>query len=319
MNEFELIQQFFSGDPRAPGVELGVGDDCALLQIPQGQLLAVSVDTLVGDVHFPSQADPELIAERALRVTVSDLAAMGAEPLWYTLALTLPDADPHWLESFSFGLGAAASDFDIALVGGDTTRGPLTITLQVYGCLPPGGALRRDGAGLGDIVFVSGSLGDSAAALAAMKKELVVGGDDSAYLQERYYKPESQIAIGKALRGIASAAIDISDGLLQDLGHICRASDVAAVIEYERLPLSSVLRGSASEAQAISWPLAGGDDYRLCFTVPRDRLDAFENIADRYSFDLTAIGEIVAGTGVTCLKDGQVVKLAAGQGFQHFR
>ncbi len=317
MTEFELIEQFFSGESGAADVALGIGDDCALLLPPPGEQLAVSADTLVADVHFPVDGDPELIGERALRVAVSDLAAMGAAPRWFTLSLTLPNADPHWVENFAYGLQSAAKSCGITLVGGDTTKGPLTIGVQVMGTLPKGSALVRKGALPGDVVFVSGPLGDAAAALATIKQQWQPAAADISYLLDRYYKPEPQWVLGLALRGLASAAIDISDGLLQDLGHICRASGVGAIIEYERLPLSTAVASCPDASQEISWALSGGDDYHLCFTVPRERLLAFEETMEANGFVPTAIGEIVQGDDVTCLKDGQLVQLAQ-TGYNHF-
>lgn len=275
------------------------------------------MDTLVADVHFPADAAPELIAERALRVNLSDLAAMGATPLWFTLGLTLPISDPVWLEHFSRGLFAVADEFGCTLVGGDTTRGPLSLTLQVHGAVDADLALRRSGAQVGDLVCVTGTLGDGAAALAAMQDRLWVGGDASAYLQERFYRPRPQLLEGQLLLGIASAALDISDGLIADLGHICQRSGVGAAIDLERLPLSSAVKANVDNAKATAWALAGGDDYQLCFTVPQAKLAALQLLIDSGQLEATVVGEVLAGSGVICRQQGVEVNMAA-TGYNHF-
>ncbi len=295
----------------------GIGDDCAILQLPEeGQQLAVSMDTLVAGVHFLENADPSLIAERALCVNLSDLAAMGAKPLWFTLALTLPEADEHWLESFSEGLFAAAHRHDCALVGGDTTRGPLSITIQVHGALNPGKALLRGNASVGDLIFVTGSLGDGAASLAALQHQFDVHEEDLAYFSDHYYRPVPRIKEGVRLANIASAALDVSDGLVADLGHLCRASFVGAEIDVERLPLSAPLLNYPA-CPAIDWALCGGDDYQLVFTVSPKHLDALQALIAFGEIDATEIGVIVSEDGVVCKKGGQVYQPPQA-GYQHF-
>ncbi|GLS27885.1 thiamine-phosphate kinase [Marinibactrum halimedae] len=318
VGEFQLIQEYFAKELSAFGVNLGIGDDCALLTVPEGRQLAVSMDTLVGGVHFPKNADPELIAERAVRVCVSDLAAMGAEPLWFTLGLTMPSSESNWLSGFSRGLFKAASEYNISLVGGDTTSGPLAITLQVHGSVLPDKALQRCNARVGDVIFVTGNLGDGAAALAVIKKEFEVGKSAFAYLMSRYYTPKARIREGQLLTKIGHAAIDVSDGLLADLGHICKASGVAAVIEAERLPISDPVKKLCDPDTAMTWALTGGDDYELCFTIPPSRLRVFEDLQAKYNFDCTAIGEIVSGDGVSCLSEGRVVLPPKSAGYEHF-
>ena len=318
--EFQLIQQFFQreqAEQPAEGVLLGIGDDCALLQIPTGQQLAVSVDTLVSGVHFPADADPECIAERALRTNLSDLAAMGADPLWFTLALTLPQADENWLRRFSRGLFACAREFGIALVGGDTTSGPLAITIQVMGALSPGQALRRDGANVGDFVLVTNTLGDGAAALAAIQARAPFAPEHDAYLRERFYRPVPRLRESHLIRGLASAALDISDGLVADLQHICTASDLGAVIDVENLPLSPALLGMDNRAQAYEWALSGGDDYELCFTVAPDKMADIAMLIAQGQLNATVIGEMVPGQGVICEYQGEPFALARA-GYQHF-
>ena len=317
MNEFELIEKYFMRELGGYGVSLGIGDDCALLQAPAAKSLAVSVDTLVGGNHFPKNADPELIAERALRINLSDLAAMGAEPLWYTLALTIPSADPHWLDGFSRGLFQAAHLYNCTLVGGDTTRGPLCITLQVFGAVPLESALTRSGARVGDLIYVTGHVGDGAAAVAVIKQELQVGKAAFNYFMSRYYRPVPKIQEGQQLREFASAAIDISDGLMADLGHICRASGVGAVIELERVPVSEALKKLASTEQIIRWALSGGDDYQLCFTVPAEKVEFVDRLIEQNKLAATHIGEIVRDNDVTCLNKGKVLKVNK-MGYQHF-
>ena len=318
--EFQLIQQFFQreqAEQPAEGVLLGIGDDCALLQIPEGKQLAVSVDTLVAGVHFPADADAELIAERALRTNLSDLAAMGADPLWFTLALTLPDANEGWLRRFSRGLFSCARAYGIALIGGDTTSGPLTVTIQVMGAVAPGAAMRRDGANIGDFVLVTHSLGDGAAALALIESRIQCDESSANYLHERFYRPVPRLRESALIRAYASAALDISDGLVADLQHICAASDVGAVIDVENLPLSAAVQTLNNPAQAVEWALSGGDDYELCFTVAAEKMADIAMLIAQGKLNATVVGEIVPGTKVICEYEGEPFALAK-TGYQHF-
>ncbi len=317
VGEFELIRRYFHYQAGAYGVALGIGDDCALLQPPANKQLAVSMDTLVGGIHFPNNADPELIAQRALRVNLSDLAAMGAEPLWFTLGLTLPNADAKWLEGFSRGLFSVANEYNCALVGGDTTRGPLCITIQVHGAVEAEEALLRGNASMGDQVYVTGCLGDAAAALAVIKGEMAVGKSAFNYFMACYYRPVPRLRESVCLRGLASSCIDVSDGLLADLGHICENSVVGAVVDLERVPLSEPVRKLVEPDKAIKWALSGGDDYQLCFTVPPERLGQLRALIDRGTLQATAIGEIVAGDKVTCVRGNRIVEMPKS-GYQHF-
>lgn len=329
MNEFQLIQRFFKDaqadllltQKAAESVVLGIGDDCALLQLPAGKHLAVSVDTLVADVHFPADAKAEDIAERALRTNLSDLAAMGAEPLWFTLALTLPKNSVHvsekWLSSFSRGLFRTANEFEIALVGGDTTSGNLAITIQVMGAVDAHKAMRRDGAGIGDFVCVTGYLGDGAAALALIQDKISVNTEHDHYLRERFYRPQPRVAEAKLLQNIASAALDISDGLVADLNHICEASDLGAIIDVEKLPISPSVISLDDLAQARFWALGGGDDYELCFTVPPEKMPELAMLIAQGKIQATILGEMVAGTGVECQLDGEFFEVTQ-PGYQHF-
>lgn len=320
MGEFDLIRQFFQREhaenPHA-GVVLGIGDDCALLQMPKEKQLAVSVDTLVADVHFPADANAEDIAERALRVNLSDLAAMGAEPLWFTLALTLPATDEDWLRNFSRGLFRVAREFGCALVGGDTTSGPLSITLQVMGSVKPAEAMRRDGGSPGDYVLVTHYLGDGAAALAVIEERLHLQQEHDTYLRERFYRPQPRLLEAALLRSLASAALDISDGLIADLGHICAASDLAAVIDVENLPLSPALLALNDLEQARRWALSGGDDYELCFTLPPAQMPEVAMLIAEGKLRATVIGELVPGSGVHCELNGEAYELTQ-TGYQHF-
>lgn len=324
MREFELIQQFFlreSVENPTDSVVLGIGDDCALLQLPSGKQLAVSVDTLVADVHFPAAANPDDIAERALRTNLSDLAAMGAEPLWFTLALTLPknsaEFTEEWLRSFSHGLFRVAREFNIALVGGDTTSGPLSITIQVMGAVTSQQALRRDGANIGDFICVTHFLGDGAAALAVIQQRLQLDAEHEDYLLQRFYQPTPRLKEAALLHSIASAALDISDGLVGDLAHICAASDLAAVIAVEDLPLSPALLAINDLDQARRWALSGGDDYELCFTVPREKMPDLAMLIAQGKLQASVIGEMHAGAGIICELNGEPFALEQ-QGYQHF-
>ena len=303
-SEFSLIARYFSSLGRGEAVDLSVGDDCALLRLREGERLATSTDTLVSGVHFPEDAFPEDIGFRAVAVAVSDLAAMGARPIGMTLALTLPEVDDFWLNAFSQGLAAAVSAFNIPLVGGDTTRGPLTMTVQVMGAVPEGEALMRGGARVGDGVYVSGTFGDAAGALAFMADNWQPKAEHADYLLARFYRPSPRLELGWALLGVASSAIDISDGLLADAEHIAAASGVAIVIDPALLPLSEALVSHASREQVLQWALTGGDDYELCFTLPAGSVMP-ENC--------TRIGEVRAGDGVDC-----GMEIGGSTGYSHF-
>lgn len=319
LSEFSLIDTFFAGLCTAhPLVDLAVGDDCALLAVPPGQRLAISVDTVVAGRHFPEDAAPADIAYRALAVAASDLAAMAATPLAATLALTLPTAEHDWLAAFSDGLRQALADYELVLVGGDTTRGPLAITVQVHGLVAEGRALLRSGARVGDQVLVSGSLGDAGAALAVFAGHLAATPAQQRYLHQRFYRPSPRLQLASRLASVASSAIDISDGLLADLGHIAERSGVAAVIEGGAVPLSDCLQQVADHERALQWALTAGDDYELCFTVPRERMPELTAIAAASGVGLTRVGEVIAGRGVRAV-DGHGNPLPfAASGFQHF-
>lgn len=318
LGEFDLIRQYFTRATTAPGVVLGVGDDAALLQPAAGEQLVVSTDTLVAGRHFPEQAAPYDIGWKSLAVNLSDLAAMGAEPRWCLLALTLPEANPVFLEAFAAGFFALADSAGIALVGGDTTRGPLAITVTVMGVVPAGKALRRDGARVGDAIYVSGTLGDGGLGLALEqgRQAPLAEGEMDAWTRARLHRPTPRLALGLALRGIASAALDVSDGLAQDLGHILARSAVGARIDVEALPLSAALQACDS-TQARRWALGGGDDYELCFTVPPAQETAIQALAQNAGVALSRIGSIEAQPGLRICQAG-VVLAPEVRGFQHF-
>jgi len=316
VGEFELIRRYFAAAACArggEGIALGIGDDCALLAPGPGEQLAVSTDSLVAGVHFPDPCDPCLLGQRALAVAASDLAAMGAAPLGFTLALSLPQADEAWLRGFAEGLDAMAARCGLALVGGDTTRGPLSLTLTVFGRLPAGTALRRDAARVGELLCVGGSLGDAAGALPLVLGERHDAGPQADALLAHYWAPPPQFALGLALRGRAGAALDISDGLLADAGHIAEASAVALQIERERLPLSAALREVQGDA-AAGLALSGGDDYRLLFTLDERHLQSV-----RAAFpEVCVIGRVLPGDGVHVSgPDGQALRVPR-RGYQHF-
>jgi len=315
LTEFGLIENYFTGlGPAHPSVALGIGDDCALLTPVPGQQLALSVDTLVADVHFPASADPYRIGQRALRVNLSDLAAMGAQPLALTLAITLPSANADWLADFSRGLREACEEFSIGLIGGNTTSGPChMINIQILGLVPNGQALLRSGARPGDSILVSGTLGDARAALDCLG--VAKPDADQQHYLHRYYQPTPRIALGLALRGFASAAIDISDGLSADLGHILEQSGVGAVIDPASLPLSPALR---TRADAYDCALHGGDDYELCFTLPPEHLTRVQELALALAVPITVLGTITRERGLLARQaDGSHIPLAQA-GYRHF-
>lgn len=318
LNEFSLIEHYFSAIGQAEGVVLGVGDDGALLDIPAGQHLVVSVDTLVAGVHFPLDAAPDDIARRALRVNLSDLAAMGATPRWFTLALTLPAADRGWLEVFSRALAMDAEQFGCALVGGDTTAGPLGISIQLMGLVPAGRALTRSGARAGDHVFVTGTLGEGAAALQLFEPGLKLTGTVREHLRKRFYQPTPRLQEGVKLRGLASAALDVSDGLLADLGHIAEQSALGAELQLSALPLAPWLKKLAHAETVQGWALSGGDDYELCFTVPPANLAGIEGMIADGELVASCIGRMTARVGVRCIDDSGELVHVDRAGYRHF-
>ncbi len=318
LGEFDLIDRYFrDAAARRDDVVLGVGDDGALLRPRPGFDLVMVTDTLVEGTHFKSGASPRSVGHRALAVNLSDLAAMGAEPAWALLALTLPSTDESWIKEFSAGFLALAKAHGVALVGGDTTRGPLSITVQAVGYVPKGQGLVRSGAKVGDVVLVSGTLGDAAAGLHDLNEDL----------RERFDFPTPRVALGQALLGTASAAMDVSDGLLADLGKLSAASGVGAALELECLPLSTALIETRGLDAARRLALTGGDDYELLFTLPLERWQQWQSGSKTPSRDIsacgiTAIGRIEAGSGVRLTLEGHAVTPAAlgieRSGWDHF-
>jgi thiamine-monophosphate kinase len=313
--EFDLIERIKARAGSRADVILGIGDDAAIVQVGAGQELVLSTDTLIAGVHFPAQTAAADIGWKALAVNLSDLAAMGAQPAWVTLALTLPEADPDWLDGFLDGFCELAAEHGVALVGGDTTRGPLAMSITAHGLLPAGSALRRDGAGMGDDIWVTGTLGDAAGGLQQWRGK----GLQSAKLRHRLDRPTPRIAACIALRELASAAIDVSDGLVADLGHVLRRSGVAAEIDLGRLPTSRTLAEHFPlEAERWRLQLAGGDDYELCFTAAPGHALAIEQAMAACDTAVTVIGRIDKGAGLRLLTpDGEPFELAVS-GFEHF-
>ena len=313
--EFEIIERYFSRDSVDPDILLGVGDDAAV--VAASGALAVAVDTLVEGVHFPAGLAAEAVGYRVLAVNLSDMAAMGAQPRWCTLALTLADPNATWLEGFADGLYMLAERHGVALIGGDLTRGPMTATLQIIGTVETTRWLGRSGGHVGDDVYVTGTLGDSAAGLALIKERAGEGVSAHAALRERFLWPEPRVTAGRALTGLASAAIDISDGLLADLGHVCKSSGCGAFVDVEQLPLSAELLSVFPPNVAEAYALSGGDDYELCFTAAPAQAQSVEAALDAVGCPARKIGQLVAGTGVECRRDGESFE-APSAGYLHF-
>jgi thiamine-monophosphate kinase len=323
LSEFGLIARFFTRPARS--AVLGVGDDAALLRVDAGMELAVSTDMLVSGRHFLPEADPYRLGHKALAVNLSDIAAMGGTPRWATLALALPAADPAWLEPFSRGFLDLALRFGVDLIGGDTTRGPLNVCVSILGEVQAGCALRRDGARVGDDVWVSGTLGDAALGLAHLQGRESLAAADASACVDRLELPEPRVALGRALLGVASAALDVSDGLAGDLGHILARSGAGARVEIDALPRSAAFArwaataGGDSAARARALQLGGGDDYELCFCAPPARRDAVAAAAAACDLRVTRIGAIEAGTALVLVDRGGGVVTGVAGGFDHFR
>lgn len=318
LSEFDLIDRYFRacGAKRAD-VHAGVGDDAAILESPAGMELVAAVDTLVAGVHFPHGSPPASIGHRALAVNLSDLAAMGARPAWALLALTLPQAEEPWLAEFAAGLAALARAHDVALVGGDTTSGPLCVTVQVLGHVPRSSALLRSGGRAGDAVFVSGTPGDAAAGLSLEQGRLAPAGDSAAYLRERFLYPAPRLALGECLRRYASACIDVSDGLLGDAAKLARASGCGVEITYGEVPVSDALLRAVGEERARELALTGGDDYELCFSVRPALVARLLTELPPQRWGYTRIGTLRESPGADVLRDGAVMSFSHS-GYDHF-
>ncbi len=314
LGEFDLIERFFHRASPRGDVLLGIGDDAALLAVPPDQALVAATDTLVEGRHFLVDAPPESVGHQALAVNLSDLAAMGAEPAWALLSLSLPDADADWLQRFAGGLFAVARQHGVALVGGDTVRGPRVVTITALGFVPPVLALRRGGARPGDLLYVSGWPGEAAAGLAALRSGASADSDDP--LVRRYLFAEPRIALGRALRGRATSAMDVSDGLLGDLGKLCAASSAGARLDLDRLPVSAELLRRHSRQECEQFVLCGGDDYELIFTLPPSVAQPLEAELAQLAA-LRRIGVIEPEVGVRCMRDGIPVSVS-GSGYDHF-
>ena len=317
LGEFDLIHRYFERPiEQRQDVIVGIGDDGAVVRVPPGMELVLTSDTLVAGVHFSEDIPPEDLGYRALAVNLSDLAAMGARPAWATMALTLPQAEEAWLAAFAQGFFELAQRFSVALIGGDLTRGPLSITVQMHGFVPEGRALRRSGAQAGHYIYVTGTLGDAALALTPRLAELT--DTYRPYLLGRLYRPSPRILEGLILRPIASSAIDISDGLIADLAHILETSHVGAVLEVDRLPLSTALQKIKDKRYGWELALTGGDDYELCFTVPPEHQAVLESKRSDFACTVSCIGRIEAERGLRCIEHDGTPYIPQGAGYRHF-
>jgi thiamine-monophosphate kinase len=324
ISEFDIITRYFQqaglcSDVSHSDIPLGIGDDCALLSIPAGHQMAVSMDVLVATVHFPLKANPVLLAQRALAVNLSDLAAMGASPLGFTLGLTLPYIDESWLADFASGLRLSAQKYRCPLFGGNLARGPLQICIQVHGFVPTGKALLRGGARVGDAVYVSGTTGRAGLALDWIKGMLSMATEEQVReLEAAYYLPEPRLNLGQALQGLVNAAQDVSDGLLADLNHIAAQSGVQIVVETGAVPVAPLLVKFKSPESALQLALTAGDDYELVFTAPLDKHEAILAAAKNVNVPVTRIGSVQQGSGVMLVDAGGKSVQVAQKGYDHF-
>jgi thiamine-monophosphate kinase len=312
--EFDLIASIRERAAVRSDVVLGIGDDAALLTVPAGMQLVVAMDTLNAGVHFPAETAAADIGWKSLAVNLSDLAAMGARPAWCTLSLSLPEGEAAWVDGFLDGFLALAAQHDVALVGGDTTRGPLSVCVTAHGFVEPGKALRRDGARVGDDVWVTGALGDAAAALAQWRKGVAI--DET--LRTRLDRPKPRVAAGLALSGLAHACIDVSDGLLSDLGHICEASGFGADVEIDALPASPTLLSAFDAATRRGLQASGGDDYELCFTAAAEVRDTIDEHMRGANLAVTRIGRIVEARRVSAFDAQGRSWVPEKMGYAHF-
>lgn len=312
--EFDIIAKYFTRPAQA---DVGIGDDAALIRVRPGYQLAVSADMSVAGTHFFADIDPFAIGWKSMAVNVSDMAAMGAEPKWATLSIALPDMNQTWLQEFSAGLFACADAYGVSLIGGDTTRGPLNIAINIFGEVPQGQALQRNGAQVGDDVWVSGELGCAALWLQHRLGNLHFHAEELPMLAEAMHHPQPRTGLGLALRGIATAALDISDGLLADLGHILRASGAGAILNWQAVPRPKLQRSQISEYVLQQAVLAGGDDYELCFTAPALHREHVHRLSDQLGLPLSCIGQITEDTSLQVL-DGKVPMVLSQKGYDHF-
>lgn len=316
MSEFDLIRKHFTRPARH--THLGVGDDAALISVSKNMELAISADMLVAGVHFFADCDAYQLGWKSLAVNVSDMAAMGANPKWSTLSIALPEVNDYWLTEFSRGFFACAEAFNVDLIGGDTTRGPLTISVQIIGEVPDGQAFKRSGAMPGDEIWISGTLGDAAMALAVMQKRFDLSADEFCKIANALHMPQPRAALGLALHGIATSAIDISDGLLADLGHILKRSKVGATIFLKQLPISDTVCGKFQLDQVKKMVLAGGDDYELCFTAPAEKHAEIAALSHTLNLALSTIGQITHNTALVIHGANDAILDFKEPGFDHF-
>lgn len=317
VSETQLIERFLRDlSARRDDTVLGIGDDAALLRVPAGSELVLTTDALVEAVHFLPGAAPRALGHRALAVNLSDIAAMGAEPCWALLSLNLPTVDESWLREFADGFGALARSHTVQLVGGNLSRGALSISVTLAGAVPSGSALRRDGARPGEALYLSGSVGDAACGLKLLRGQVAAAADDGDYLQGRFEYPSPRTTLGLGLRGVASACIDVSDGVYLDASRLLQASGCAASLAIESLPLSPALRRVLGE-QAWRGALGGGEDYELCFTAPVAQAGTISALATRIGVPVTCVGSVGSGSGLTLTRAGSVMQFSAS-GFDHF-
>jgi thiamine-monophosphate kinase len=317
VDEFEIIRRYFERDTVDDSVLVGIGDDGALTRPAPGFDLVTVIDTLVAGVHFPHSLDPADIGYRAVAVNLSDIAAMAAIPRWMTLALTLHRAEPEWLEDFAAGLFAAANECDVTLVGGDTTRGPETVvTVQITGEVRFDEVMLRSGAVAGDSIYVTGTIGDACAGLSVLQSGSPHT-DDIDYLVHRFTRPRARVNVARAIATVASAAIDLSDGLFTDVSKLLSASRVSGNIEVDQIPLSLQLRNTMSPIDALKFALGGGDDYELCFTSGA-AAEEVKKITAGFDVPVTCIGTVGVGQGLSCTKDGAAYEYT-DDGYRHFR
>lgn len=319
MNEFEIIDQFLAlKSKNRKDVIQGIGDDCALLKLPRGQRLAVSMDTLISGVHFLEDCNAADIAHKAIAVNLSDLAAAGAEPAWITLSLTMPEFNQAWLQEFSQGLKRMVDHFGIQIIGGDTCKGSLSITIQAHGFVPQQVFCRRNTAKAGDLICVTGNLGDAALGLLVAQNKLQTPSNKTKdYLLKKYQTPYPRVAAGIALRNKATAGIDISDGLLADVSHMSQASGVGVLLRWETIPLSDEAKSVANNELLMKSALCGGDDYELCFTINEEELEATQQALEMVGTPCIPIGRMTGKPGVRVLDHEEEVAISE-YGFQHF-
>jgi len=318
-SEFELIKKYFQHlTDEDPSVKCGIGDDAAIIKMPQGMDVVLSMDTLLEDTHFPAGTDPFDIGYKVLAVNLSDMAAMGAVPKWALLSISLPENDEAWLKEFASGFHHLAKQHSITLIGGDMSRGPLSVTLQIQGLVPAGTALKRDGAQKGDLIYVTGSLGDAGVGLDIFQGKLSIGNEHEAFFLNSLNRPEVSVEAGLRLREIASSAIDISDGLIADLGHIADASHVGAEIEVKKIPLSEAMQQCIDETTAWDYALTSGDDYKLCFTASAVQHEQIINTFREINIPVSCIGKINEETGLQLkIPEGTCFE-PSGKSYEHF-